>query len=108
MHTTSQIAAVRTSETRLPEDERVFYDPYAELFLPDEMRAGFDDVDEIRAAISRYEQMLRQFVEGEGALLLFGIVEGKVEEFFQQRRFAAIKSVSAPACKAKHFNNTGS
>lgn len=54
----AQIAAVRASETHLPEDERVFNDPYAEFFLPDEMRAGFIDVDEIRAAISRYEQMM--------------------------------------------------
>jgi hypothetical protein len=54
----AQIAAVRASETHLPEDERVFNDPYAEFFLPDEMRAGLNDVDEIRAAISRYEQMM--------------------------------------------------
>jgi O-methyltransferase involved in polyketide biosynthesis len=53
-----QIAAHRASETRLPEDERVFRDPYAEFLLPDEMRAGLDDLDEIRAAISRYEQMM--------------------------------------------------
>ena len=265
----SQIAAVRASETHLPEDERVFNDPYAEFFLPDEMRAGLNDVDEIRTAISRYEQMmpgvngaiaarvrfiddfllaciadgfkqlviigagfdtrpyrfeevkaalsvfevdhpatqqikiekikdifrtlpnhviyvplvfgadrldrkllesgykselktlyivegllmyippqaveellsfivkasgpgsalvadyfstsviegtsplkeaqmLRQFVQSEGAPLQFGIEEEKVEEFFQQRGFAAIKSVSAAACKAKYFHNAGS
>ena len=54
----SQIAAIRASETQLPEDERIFYDLYAEFFLPDEMRAGLDDVDQVKAAISRYEQMI--------------------------------------------------
>jgi hypothetical protein len=28
----SQIAGVRASETHLPENERVFFDPYAEYF----------------------------------------------------------------------------
>ena len=54
----SQIAAVRASETHLPENERVSYDPYSEFFLPDEMKAGLDDVDQMKAAISRYEKMI--------------------------------------------------
>ena len=54
----TQIAAVRASETHLPEDERVFSDPYAEYFLTDEMRAGLGDLDQVRAAISKYEQMM--------------------------------------------------
>ena len=53
-----QIAGVRASETHLPEDERVFHDPYAELFLPDDMREGLRDLDMVRAAISQYEQMM--------------------------------------------------
>ena len=54
----SQIAGVRASETHLPEDERVFHDPYAEYFLTDEMRDGLRDLDKVRAAISQYEQMM--------------------------------------------------
>ena len=54
----SQIAGVRASETHLPEDERVFYDPYAEYFLNDEMREGLNDLDKVRTAISQYEQMM--------------------------------------------------
>ena len=54
----SQIAGVRASETHLPEDERVFFDLYAEYFLNDEMREGLRDLDNVRAAISQYEQMM--------------------------------------------------
>ena len=53
-----QIAGLRASETYLPEDERVFSDPYAEYFLTEEMRAGLDDEGKVRAAISQYEQMM--------------------------------------------------
>lgn len=48
-----QIAGLRASETHLPEDERVFFDPYAEYFLTDEMRTGLENLDDIRAAISQ-------------------------------------------------------
>ena len=54
----SQIAGVRASETHLPEDERVFYDPYAEYFLTDEAREDLRDLEKVRAAISPYEQMM--------------------------------------------------
>ena len=53
-----QIAGLRASETHLPEDERVFNDPYAEYFLTDEMREGLRDLDQVRAAIGQYEQMM--------------------------------------------------
>ena len=53
-----QIAGLRASETHLPEDERVFHDPYAEYFLTDEMREGLRDLDQVRAAIGQYEQMM--------------------------------------------------
>ena len=53
-----QIAGLRASETHLPEDERVFNDPYAEYFLPDEMRESLKDLKQVRAAISQYEQMM--------------------------------------------------
>ena len=53
-----QIAGLRASETHLPEDERVFNDPYAEYFLTDEMREGLRDLDQVRAAILQYEQMM--------------------------------------------------
>ncbi|MGB5745547.1 MAG: SAM-dependent methyltransferase [Desulfobacterales bacterium] len=54
----TQIAGVRASETQLPEDERVFTDPYAEYFLSDEIREGLRDLDKVRAAISQYEQVM--------------------------------------------------
>ena len=54
----SQIAGVRASETHLPEDERVFFDPYAEYFLDDEMREGLRDLAKVRAAIAQYEQLM--------------------------------------------------
>jgi methyltransferase (TIGR00027 family) len=53
-----QIAGLRASETCLPEGERVFHDPYAEYFLTDEMREGLRDLDQVRAAIAQYEQMM--------------------------------------------------
>ena len=54
----AQIAGLRASETHLPEDERVFDDPYAEYFLDDEMRKNLDDLEQVRSAISMYEQMM--------------------------------------------------
>jgi methyltransferase (TIGR00027 family) len=53
-----QIAGVRASETHLPEDERVFHDPYAEFFLDDNAREDLHDLDKIRNAISQYEQIM--------------------------------------------------
>jgi methyltransferase (TIGR00027 family) len=53
-----QIAGLRASESHLPEDERVFYDPYAEYFFSDEIRESMNDVNEVRASIAQYEQMM--------------------------------------------------
>jgi methyltransferase (TIGR00027 family) len=54
----AQIAGLRASETHLPEDERVFDDPYAEYFLDDPMRESLNDLKQVRAAISMYEEMM--------------------------------------------------
>jgi len=54
----AQIAGLRASETHLPEDERVFDDPYAEYFLTAEMRENLQDLEKVRAGISLYEQMM--------------------------------------------------
>ena len=53
-----QIAGLRASETHLPEDERVFDDPYAEYFLDDAMRESLHDLTQVRSAISMYEEMM--------------------------------------------------
>ncbi len=53
-----QIAGLRAGESRLPEDERVFHDPYAEYFFSDEVREQFRDVSAVRAERARYEEML--------------------------------------------------
>ena len=50
-------------------------------------------------------QVLRQFVESEGAPLQFGIKEGKIEEFFKERGFHAVTNVTAAACKDQYFKN---
>jgi len=52
------LAGIRARETHLPEDERICNDPYAELFLSDEMREDLKDLKKIRATISTVEQML--------------------------------------------------
>ena len=48
-------------------------------------------------------QVLREFVESEGAPLQFGIEEGKAEAFFQQRGFESITVASSASCKKKFF-----
>jgi methyltransferase (TIGR00027 family) len=50
-------------------------------------------------------QVLRQFVESEGAPLQFGIKEGKIEEFFKARGFYAVTNVTSASCKEKYFKN---
>ena len=50
-------------------------------------------------------QVLRQFVESEGAPLQFGIKEGKLEEFFKERGFDSATNVSSAACKERYFKN---
>ena len=53
-------------------------------------------------------QVLRQFVENEGAQLQFGIEESKVEAFFKERGFQAVTKVTTASCKEKYFKNDGS
>lgn len=48
-------------------------------------------------------QVLRAFVESEGAPLQFGIPEETAEAFFQQRGFGEATRVTAPACKETYF-----
>ena len=50
-------------------------------------------------------QVLHQFVASEGAPLQFGIEEGKLEEFFNQRGFDEVTNVTSASCKEKYFNN---
>ncbi len=53
-----QIAGLRVNETCLPEDERVFEDPYAEYFFPEEVRKQFQDVTFIKEERAKYEQFM--------------------------------------------------
>jgi methyltransferase (TIGR00027 family) len=53
-----QIAGLRANETHLPENERVFQDPYAEYFFPDEIRKLFQDPARVKAELGKYEQMM--------------------------------------------------
>jgi len=53
-----QIAGMRAGETQLPENERVFEDPYAAYFFPPDIREHFKDVAAVRAERAQYEQMM--------------------------------------------------
>jgi len=53
-----QIAGLRANETHLPADERVFQDPYAEHFFPDDARELFHDPDRVKVELAKYEQMM--------------------------------------------------
>lgn len=53
-----QIAGVRAGETQLPENERVFEDPYALYFFPEEIRQQFNAVTSVKAQRARYEQLM--------------------------------------------------
>lgn len=53
-----QIAGLRANETNLPKEERVFEDPYAEYFFPEEMRSMARDVDWIKSERAKYEAMM--------------------------------------------------
>jgi methyltransferase (TIGR00027 family) len=53
-----QIAGLRANETHLPENERVFQDPYAEYFFPDEIRKLFREPGQVKAELQKYEQMM--------------------------------------------------
>ena len=53
-----QIAGVRAGENQLPEDERVFEDPYAQYFFPDEIREQLQSVASVKAERAKYEQLM--------------------------------------------------
>lgn len=53
-----QIAGLRANETHLPENERVFQDPYAERFFPTEARQILLDPALVKAELGKYEQMM--------------------------------------------------
>jgi methyltransferase (TIGR00027 family) len=54
----AQIAGVRAAETYLPENERVFQDPYAEYFLSEDERRDLSDLEKLRAGLAMYDQMM--------------------------------------------------
>lgn len=53
-----QIAGLRANETRRPENERVFEDPYAEYFFPKEIRKQFQDATFVKKERAKYEQLM--------------------------------------------------
>ena len=51
-----QIAGLRANETHLPENERVFEDPYAEWFFPEDVRRKMlQDPARVKAERAKYE-----------------------------------------------------
>ena len=53
-----QIAGLRANETHLPENERVFEDPYAECFFPEDVRLLFRDTALVKAERAKYESIM--------------------------------------------------
>jgi len=53
-----QIAGVRAGETQLPENERVFEDPYAQYFFPENIREQFKGAASVKAERAKYEQLM--------------------------------------------------
>lgn len=53
-----QIAGLRANEIHLPENERVFQDPYAEHIFPDEVRKLFQSSAQVKAELDKYERMM--------------------------------------------------
>jgi methyltransferase (TIGR00027 family) len=53
-----QIAGLRANETHLPENERVFQDPYAEYFFDENIRELFQDPARVKSELSKYEEMM--------------------------------------------------
>lgn len=53
-----QIAGLRMGETYLPEDERVFQDPYAEYFFPPEARDTAKNAKWIKSERAKYEAVM--------------------------------------------------
>lgn len=53
-----QIAGMRAIETLLPESERVFEDPYAEHFFPEDLRKAAQGTDWVKAESSKFEALM--------------------------------------------------
>ena len=53
-----QIAGLRANETHLPENERVFEDPYAEWFFPEDVRRMLRDPARVKAERAKYESIM--------------------------------------------------
>ncbi len=53
-----QIAGLRANETHLPQDERVFEDPYAELFFAPKVRRMFQDTARVKSELAGYEKLM--------------------------------------------------
>jgi len=53
-----QIAGLRANETHLPEEERVFEDPYAEYFFPENVRKMARNVDWVKSERAKYEAIM--------------------------------------------------
>lgn len=53
-----QIAGLRANETHLPKNERVFEDPYAEFFFPEEVRQMLKDPARVKAERAKYERVM--------------------------------------------------
>ncbi|BBO73929.1 SAM-dependent methyltransferase [Desulfosarcina widdelii] len=53
-----QIAGLRANETHLRENERVFEDPYAEYFFPEEVRKMARNIDWVKAERAKYEAIM--------------------------------------------------
>jgi len=53
-----QIAGLRANETHLPENERVFEDPYAAYFFPEEVRKMARNIDWVKSERAKYEAIM--------------------------------------------------
>lgn len=53
-----QIAGLRANETHLPENERVFEDPYAEYFFPEDVRKMARNIDWVKSERAKYEAIM--------------------------------------------------
>ncbi len=53
-----QIAGLRMNEAYRPENERLFQDPYAEFFFPNDIREMVRDSELLKAELAKYEAMM--------------------------------------------------
>jgi methyltransferase (TIGR00027 family) len=53
-----QMAGLSVNETNLPEDERLFQDPYAEYFFPENIREMTRNTDWVKAERAKFEALL--------------------------------------------------